>query len=279
MSVIIPLWREGDRPAALLDVLDRSPWVREVLAVEAEGDPDPLRLRRWKRVRFLETAPGRARQMNAGASAAGGELLLFLHADSMLDPGALERVCAELAVPGPIAVSFRLRFRERGVGLAILAWAGRMLSSIQPWFLGDQGLALRRPDFHEDGGFPDVAILEDWILVRRLRSRGRLLIVEGPHWTSGRRFLRRGILRQLWTNLSILFRYGGGEPLDVLAEAYRRTGPDFLADESWSDHRMKPPMGAKVQRTKELNRNGATWPAGRFRVLGPESTGSRSPGR
>lgn len=217
---MIPLWEEGEGPAELLAQLDRCPCVSEILAVGGRGDPSGPLIAPWSKVRRLETERGRAHQMNEGARSATSGLLLFLHADSWLEPASLELVCEVLSRPGPMACAFPLRFREPGLGLALLGWAGRVLSGFNPYALGDQGLAIRRADFFAVGGFAEVPILEDWILVRKLRSLGRLEILHVPYSTSGRRFLRHGIVRQLWNNMRILYRYAEGEELAALAVEY-----------------------------------------------------------
>ncbi len=224
ISVIIPVLSEGAEPVPLIETMEEVPVVRETIVVAACDDPGPhLPISAdWRKVQVLRSEQGRARQMNAGARAAHCPYLLFLHADSRLDSSAPSQVAEALSSGAATAVSFRLAYREPVLSLRLLTLCGRLLSSIHPFALGDQGLGVRRGPFLQRGGFPDVPILEDWILVRKFRKDGGIKILHAECRTSGRRFLRTGVLRQLIRNARILYRYGsGGDPSD-LAELYDR---------------------------------------------------------
>lgn len=228
ISAVIPLLGEGREPLPLIETLERCAEVAEILLIESESEPEagartPIDAR-WRKVRVLVEARGRARQMNAGARVASGDILLFLHGDSRLDEAAVAEARAAVSRGATAAAAFRLGYRETRRSLRLLAQAGRWLSRIHPYALGDQGLAIRREAFVRLGGFPDVPILEDWLFLRALRRRTGFRILRSTCATSGRRFLRRGPLRQLLQNARILYRYGEGEDLAILAAEYNRRG-------------------------------------------------------
>ncbi|MEZ4651733.1 MAG: DUF547 domain-containing protein [Candidatus Eisenbacteria bacterium] len=227
LSVVVPARGEGDEPAPLLAELERAPEVLEIWLVEAPDDPGPVPISlvptaKVRRVSAREV--GRAAQMNLGAELSRGELLLFLHADSRVDREALTALVAFFSTRPGAAAAFRFGFRESDPRLRLLGLLGRIAGAVSPYAFGDQGFAVRRGRFLADGGFPDVPILEDWIVVRRYRRSGGFELLEGGCRTSGRRFLERGVLRQLWQNVSLLYRFAEGVPLDRLADEYRR-GP------------------------------------------------------
>lgn len=152
--------------------------------------------------------PGRARQMNAGAAAAGSDILFFLHADTWLPTDAHARVLSALQRPGVSGVCFRLCFDQRHPVLNFIAFFTRINRAYASF--GDQGLALRREVFEAIGGFPDIPLAEDIAIQRRLRRRGRVVKLPVCVTTSARRFLRRGILRQILLDFILLAGYYAG---------------------------------------------------------------------
>jgi len=211
ISVIIPtLHEEKTLPATLAGL--RHPAFSEVLVVDggsrdrtlADIAPDnPL-------TRVLNVPMGRARQMNSGAAAANGEILLFLHADTLLPPTAAEditRAMADTRIAGG-------RFDARLVPDRGLLWVvGRMMSwrsRLTGIATGDQAIFVRRKVFEELGGFPDLPIMEDIAFSRRLKQSGPLAALRSCVLTSGRRWERHGAIRTIllmWW-LRLLFYLG-----------------------------------------------------------------------
>lgn len=163
---------------------------------------------------------GRGRQLRAGVAAARGEWLLLLHADARLSPAALAE--AERAMAGeevqhaawPLAIDgagARLRWIERG---AALRWRLFGLA------YGDQGLLVRRSLYDAAGGCPDVALMEDVALVRRLRRLAPMHRFRQPILADARRWAREGTLRSSLRNLALLLLYLAGVAPDRLARWY-----------------------------------------------------------
>ena len=170
--------------------------------------------------RVLEAPRGRARQMNAGAVAARGDVLLFLHADTMLpdDAGALialgmgatgrkwGRFDVSIAGTHPLlsAVSFLMNLRSRWSGIAT----------------GDQAIFVAREAFTMAGGFPDIPLMEDVEMSRRLKAFSRPLCVRSRAVTSGRRWERDGVLRTILLMWKLRFAYAMGVAPERLARRY-----------------------------------------------------------
>jgi rSAM/selenodomain-associated transferase 2/rSAM/selenodomain-associated transferase 1 len=168
----------------------------------------------------LTSSPGRGRQMNAGASRAIGNVLLFLHADTLLPLNYSSLLPACLLRPQVVAGAFRFEVAERFPGRSFLQWSANLRSRWLQMPYGDQALFLRRSLFEELGGFNDWPILEDYEFVRRLRSRGQVKTLAHSALTSGRRWQRLGFLRASWTNKRVMLGYRLGVPVEKLASLY-----------------------------------------------------------
>ncbi len=156
--------------------------------------------------------------MNAAAGVAQNDHIIFLHADTLLPAGAAEAVVNAKADFG----GFRIAFAERALKLRIAAAMINLRTAITrcPW--GDQAQFVRRDVFLAAGGFLEIPIMEDYDLALRMRRRGRSMVLPLTVVTSGRRFLRKGVLRTAFTNWSIIASYHRGVSPDELARAYRR---------------------------------------------------------
>ena len=219
ISVVIPALNEANciaRTVALAAADNPS----EVIVVDGGSSDDTPRRAAKAGATVLTSRPGRGRQMNAGASSAIGNVLLFLHADTLLplNYSSLLPVC--LVQPQVVAGAFRFEVAERFPGRSFLQWTVNLRSRWLQMPYGDQALFLRRSLFEELGGFNDWPILEDYELVRRLRSCGRVRILPQSALTSGRRWQRLGVLRATWVNKRVILGYRFGVPVEKLASIY-----------------------------------------------------------
>jgi rSAM/selenodomain-associated transferase 2 len=171
-------------------------------------------------VRWVAAPRGRGAQMNAGARASQGKLLLFLHADTRLPAGALAKIREALADPAVAAGSFCLSFDRDDPWLRAYARCSRINHPLFTY--GDQGLFLRRVAFEEVGGFPELPLMEDVEIQRRLRRRGRFVKLPDPVVTSARRFVRHGVVRQQLRNVALVSLYYLGVSPARLARGYGR---------------------------------------------------------
>ncbi|GAB6184957.1 TIGR04283 family arsenosugar biosynthesis glycosyltransferase [Thermopirellula anaerolimosa] len=224
ISVIIPTLNEAEHlPSTLQSVKDASGV--EVIVADGGSSDDTRRIAEQDGCRILVSPPGRARQMNAGARAARGSILLFLHADTRLPKHFQEAVRQALAedtvsVQPPAAGAFRLRIDGPEPPLRWIEWGANLRSRKLQMPYGDQGLFVRTETFHKVGGFPDLPIMEDFELIRRLRRIGRIVILHSAVITSARRWHAIGPWRTTWIHQKMILGYYLGIPPRRLAEWY-----------------------------------------------------------
>ncbi|MEW6497996.1 MAG: TIGR04283 family arsenosugar biosynthesis glycosyltransferase, partial [Cyanobacteriota bacterium] len=165
---------------------------------------------------------GRARQMNAGAQVATGDILLFLHADTQLPPQFDSLVRQVLQNPDIIAGAFELQIDANLWGLRLIEKMVNMRSHFFSMPYGDQAIFIKASAFHNIGGFPDIPIMEDFELMLRLRHQGRVAIVPAPVMTSGRRWQKLGVLKTTLINQLMIAGYFLGVPSTQLVRLYSK---------------------------------------------------------
>jgi rSAM/selenodomain-associated transferase 2 len=211
LSIVVPTLDEAAGLAAHLGAL--APLRArgcEVVVVDG-GSRDATREIARGLADAVVTAPrGRGPQQNAGARAARGRLLLFLHADTRLPPGALEAVRAALADGARAWGRFDVEIAGRHPLLPLVARLASLRSRLTGIATGDQAIFVRRDRFEAAGGFPEVPLMEDVALSAALRRLGRPACLRLRVVTSGRRWESRGVLRTvllMWW-LRLLFWLG-----------------------------------------------------------------------
>lgn len=220
LSVVIPALDEGECIEAAL-ASAAAPGV-EVVVVDGGSRDETVRRARAQGARVLASAPGRARQLEAGARAASGDVLLFLHADTRLPGGWSEAVRQALRDPAVSGGAFRFAFDRRSPGLRIVEWGARARVALFGLPYGDQAIFLRRSVLEASGGVPQVPILEDLDLVRAMRRRGRLALLPLPAVTSARRYASRGVFRTMFRNWLAAAAWALGLDRARVAAWYRR---------------------------------------------------------
>ncbi len=217
LSIIIPTLNEEGRLAATLGAL---PAGVEVVVVDGGSRDATPAIAAGHGARLLVTEPGRATQMNWGARHASGEILLFLHADTLLPAGALEEVESCLGGEGVVAGAFRLQLVGDKKGLGLVSWGANLRSRLLQLPYGDQALFMGRQVFVELGGFPEGALLEDYRLVSALRRQGRIVLADGYVLSSGRKWQRQGLIRTTLVNQLIVAGFLLGLSPQFLALVY-----------------------------------------------------------
>jgi len=209
ISIIIPVLNESQTIGSCLYRLKKHIEHHEIVVVDGGSHDATLDIvKAFSDVKWLCSTAGRGNQMNRGVEAANGDLLLFLHADTCLPPGGLNRIEAIMAREGIVAGSFSLSFEEPSSLLKLYALFSRINHLLFTY--GDQGLFMTRHIFELIGGFKEIPIMEDVEIQKRLRKLGRFVKIRQPVVTSARRFLTNGIIKQQVLNMGLVFLYHAG---------------------------------------------------------------------
>ncbi|HEX8254662.1 MAG TPA: TIGR04283 family arsenosugar biosynthesis glycosyltransferase [Thermoanaerobaculia bacterium] len=217
VSVVIPALNERERIAATIDAAFAA-GATEVIVADGGSSDDTVSIATSRGARVITGERSRGRQLNAGAAACSGESLIFVHADTLLPPGAADAVSHALS-SGHLFGGFRIAFIEPALGHVAAMINLRTRLTRAPW--GDQAQFTRRDTFLSMGGFRDMPIMEDYELARRMKRVGRTVILPLAVRTSGRRFLQKGLLRTTLTNWTIVASYHAGVSPERLARWYR----------------------------------------------------------
>ena len=219
ISIIVPTLNEQVCLGATLDALILAPG-DELIVVDAGSTDATADIARRYTDRFYQGSRGRAQQMNFGAQQAGGDILLFLHADTRLPPDGLEAVRSALQQPGTVGGAFRLVITPPTPALRLVAWGTNLRSRFGGLPYGDQALFVPRRVFEEAGGYDDVPFMEDIRLVQALRRRGHLTLLPQAVATSGRRWQRDGVLFTTLRNIVLMTLYFCGVQPTTLKRWY-----------------------------------------------------------
>lgn len=237
LSVIVPARNEAGAIGKTLEALKaRATGCRlELIVADGSSEDDTPDIARSMGATVITSEPGRARQMNAGAAAASGQSLLFLHADTLAPPDFPGHIRGVLAQPGVVAGAFRLYIDADNPSLRAIEWCVNLRCRWLSLPYGDQGLFMRADTFHKLGGYPDLPVMEDYELVRRLGKLGQIRLAPASVKTSARRWLHQGIVCATMTNQACIIGYHLGVNPNRLA-AWRDGRCSHRAHTDWQDH-------------------------------------------
>ena len=221
LSVIVPVWMEA---AGVADTLNDLQPIRarghEVIVVDAGSTDRTVELARPLSDRVVVSGKGRAVQMNAGAAAAKGDLLLFLHADTQLPENALEHL-ASFFHSCRAWGRFDVRLSGERPLYRVIAWFMNQRSRLTGICTGDQAMFVRRDVFGALGGFQPIPLMEDVEMSRRLCLESRPFCIKEPAVTDSRRWQKHGAWRTIFLMWMLRWRYWRGESPESLAQIYR----------------------------------------------------------
>ncbi|QHG18560.1 TIGR04283 family arsenosugar biosynthesis glycosyltransferase [Nostoc sp. ATCC 53789] len=221
ISIIIPTLNEAGNIKEAIVTTQPNTNI-EVIIVDGGSKDDTIEIAQSLNVKVISSSPGRAVQMNAGAVAASGNILLFLHADTRLPTGFDDMIRTALEQPGIVAGAFKLRIDAPLLSLRWVEWGVNVRSHFCQMPYGDQAIFLTKKVFQQIGGFPELPIMEDFELIRCLKPIGRIVIIPTLVVTSARRWLQKGVFKTTLLNQIVIIAYLLGVSPERIRCWYRR---------------------------------------------------------
>lgn len=236
ISVVIPVLNEAETIESVIARLAAAARgaegvaecdAHEIEVIVVDGGSQDASVAKAQRagVRVIASAPGRARQLQAGAAVARGEVLLFLHADTWLAPGFAPVLAHALADTNTVGGAFRFALDAHGLVFRAIEWGTHLRNWVWNAPYGDQALFVRRNVFEAIGGVPQTPIFEDVDLVRAMKRKGRVVIVALPAVTSARRYARGGVWRTALGHRAAVLADALGIERERIAAWLRRSPP------------------------------------------------------
>ena len=200
LSIIIPALNEAECIVGTLDSLRplRSRG-HEVIVVDGGSVDSTVRLCEQYADRIIRADRGRARQMNAGAKIASGDIFWFVHADTRVPETADRHITASLAAGKNCWGRFDIQLADQGLLLDCIAWSMNLRSRLTGIATGDQGIFMTRTAYERIGGYEDIPLMEDIAASRALGQFTRPAAIRTTLLTSARRWRRHGIIRTIFT--------------------------------------------------------------------------------
>lgn len=221
ISVVMPVLNEGRGLTATLSRLPLSER-EELIIVDGGSSDETVAIAGGFTDKVLLSPKGRGRQMNAGAGKAGGDLLLFLHADCVLPDRGFDLIRGIMSDSSVVAGAFDIRIDHPGISFRVIEAAANLRSRLTAIPYGDQALFLRRETFTRIKGFADLPIMEDIEIGRRLKQAGKIVFLGQPVRTSPRRWLQEGLVYTTLRDWSLAISFTLlNKPPGQLAKYYR----------------------------------------------------------
>ncbi len=221
ISVVVPVLNEARRIVPLVERFVSDPRVEIIVADggSTDGTPD---LAGRAGARVVSGPRGRGAQQNAGARCARGGILLFLHVDTQLPPGALEAVMRAARPPDVAGGGFRFALDRASHGLRLVEALTNLRTRLSRAPYGDQALFVKADVFRKMRGFRELAIMEDLDFVRRMKRHGRIAILPLKATTSSRRWEANGVLRTSLVNRLAVLMWSAGVSDHRIRKTYDR---------------------------------------------------------
>lgn len=221
VSVIIPTLNESKNVISCIASIKKALKndLHEIIVVDGGSEDNTADLAAYFGAKTIRSTKGRGNQMAKGPDAATGDLLFFVHADTVVAQKTGRKIRRFFSKPTNKICTLRLRFLTRNPAYKILGWATRLDGTMFSY--GDQGIIVRRAFYDQIGGMPEQVLFEDVEFFSRARKEARVSSLRAKIYVSNRRFKRNGLLRELGHNTWLSYRYRRGDSPASLAKRYR----------------------------------------------------------
>lgn len=222
-SIIIPVCNEQETINASLEDLKKIIGVENAEIIVIDGDPSGSTINSIRSESIIRTTSvrGRAVQMNKGAEIATGDFLVFLHADTSLPINAFKQIKKTVLDSRYDTGAFSLKLDSENMFIKIISFCANLRAFITGIPFGDQAIFIKRDIFERIGGYPDIPIMEDIELMRRVKKTGgKIRIYKDEAITSARKWEKEGIFRTTFRNIILRMLYFFKIPPEQLARMY-----------------------------------------------------------
>jgi len=224
ISIIIPALNESENIESTLEHLQSlCQQGHEVIVVDGGSRDESVELAKSKVDKVIQTTPGRAHQMNVGASHATGDILWFIHADTQVSENAAQQILSMLDNENNHWGRFDIQLSGKHLLLRVVERLMNLRSCITGIATGDQGIFVRRACFEAIGRFKPIPLMEDIEISRRLKKWSRPCCIHVPIITSSRRWEENGVLRTILLMWRLRLAYAFGVSPEKLAHDYKFT--------------------------------------------------------
>ena len=223
-SIIIPVFHEGERINEAIEYLNplHSGQDIEIIVVDGTEEKDTLKVIQNNHIIKISTEKGRAKQMNAGASVARGDILIFLHADTELPIHAFRKIQSLTERREYVGGAFDLGIKSDKFIFKVIGTLSSLRSRLNRIPFGDQAIFIRREYFNQIGGYQEIPLMEDVELMRRIKkSKKKIWIFYDRVMTSSRRWEKEGVIYCTLRNWILQGLYFLGVPPHKLANFYK----------------------------------------------------------
>ncbi len=217
ISVIIPALNEEFHIEKTLQSVINQEGNYELYVVDGGSTDNTVAIAN-KYANVINSNRGRAVQMNTGAQACNGDILLFLHADTLLPINAFRELRKRMKNDTVVGGSFCLAFDADNFILRGISFITRF--NFRFFHFGDQGIFVRRDVFQALNGYKKMPIMEDYEFYKRLCEQGKVILIRMPVISSARRFIKKGVIRQLLINKFVVLAYWSGVDIQTIKRFY-----------------------------------------------------------
>jgi rSAM/selenodomain-associated transferase 2 len=220
ISVVIPTLNEESHIEKTLQSVIKQDDDCEFFVVDGGSSDNTVAIAK-QYTTVINSQRGRAVQMNMGAKACNGDILLFLHADTILPDNAFREIRKRMTDDSVAGGSFYIAFDADNFILKGVSFITRF--NFRLFHFGDQGIFVRRTVFQTLRGYKEIPIMEDYDFYKRLKGQGKVILIRMPVISSARRFIKKGVIKQLLINKIIVLAYWAGMNTQTIKRFYGDT--------------------------------------------------------
>ena len=217
ISVIVPTLNEESHIEKTLQSVMKQEGDYELYVVDGGSTDNTVTIAK-KYACVISSKRGRAIQMNAGAKLCKGDILLFLHADTLLPDNGFREIRKRTRDETVAGGSFYIAFDAENFILRGVSFITRF--NFRLFHFGDQGIFVRRDVFQKLHGYKEIPLMEDYDFYKRLREQGKVILIRMPVISSARRFIKKGVIRQLLINKFVVLAYWAGVDIQTIKRFY-----------------------------------------------------------